>query len=227
MNRSNSDKVNEKIVQSWRDNAMNWTNAVRSQHIESRRLVTDQIILDTIVKYSGLTILDVGCGEGWLSRKLVESGRVVTGFDASTELIQEAQSSRVAEYLVMSYAEFAAKPQRAGKIFDGAVCNFSLLEENLSPVLTALKQVIKPSGHLFIQTIHPVVAAAAFPYTDGWREECFETLPGKWVPMPWYFRTISSWIRVLTKSGWTIRECIEPLHPSTGKPASIVFIAVR
>jgi 2-polyprenyl-3-methyl-5-hydroxy-6-metoxy-1,4-benzoquinol methylase len=222
-----SDTLNEKIVQSWRENALPWTNAIRSELIESRRLVTDRAILDTVVRYSGSTLLDVGCGEGWLSRKLVAFGRIVTGFDASNELIREAQRGGMAEYLVMSYAEFAEKPQRAGKIFDGAVCNFSLLEESLSPVLTALKNIIRPSGHLFIQTIHPVVATAGSPYNDGWREENFEALPGTWVPMPWYFRTISSWIRVLTKSGWAIRECIEPLHPETGQPVSIVFIAVR
>jgi hypothetical protein len=75
-----------------------------------------------------------------------------------------------------------------------------------------------------------VAAATALQaiYVDGWRTETFATLPGEWrEPMPWYFRTLGSWTRVLTAAGYRILEIREPLYPDKGVPASIIFITSR
>ena len=53
-----------KIVDSWSRNAAPWTIAVRERQIESRRLVTDQAILDATLAGSPHSVLDIGCGEG-------------------------------------------------------------------------------------------------------------------------------------------------------------------
>jgi 2-polyprenyl-3-methyl-5-hydroxy-6-metoxy-1,4-benzoquinol methylase len=216
---------NEKIQQSWNDNAASWVNAVRSEALESRRLVTNDAILKTVLRLNGERILDVGCGEGWLSHKLTEAGRVVAAFDSSSELIGHARHATDAKFLVLSYEQFTGAPYSVGQDFDIAVCNFSLLGETIAPLLKALHQVIKPCGHLLIQTVHPFTASEKLPYQDGWREETFEGLPGEWSAMPWYFRTMSSWMRQVTSTGWHIVECQEPLHPLTGKPASLILEA--
>lgn len=41
----------------------------------------------------GLDVLDLGCGAGWLSQQLLQSGARVLGVDGSVELIQKAQVS--------------------------------------------------------------------------------------------------------------------------------------
>jgi hypothetical protein len=79
---------------------------------------------------------------------------------------------------------------------------------------------------LVIQTLHPVIAAGESPYADGWRQ-------GSWTgfsddfsdPAPWYFRTMESWVRLLRDSGFVLRELREPVHPISGKPASVIFVA--
>ena len=60
----------EKIVESWHTNATPWTSAVREQRIESRRLVTDRAIVDAVFSRKPNSVLDLGCGEGWLVRAL-------------------------------------------------------------------------------------------------------------------------------------------------------------
>lgn len=217
--------LNDRIVESWNDNAGTWTQAVREHALESRRLITDQAVVNAVLNCGGSRILDVGCGEGWLGRRLADAGRDVTGFDACSELIQQAQFSGAGKFLILSYEQFASQPDRVGHDYDVLVCNFSLLTEDLAPVLKALRKVTKPSGHLLIQTVHPMVVAAGFRYEDGWREETFEGLSGQWSPMPWYFRTISSWVRELKSSGWQISGCMEPIHPVTGNPASLILDA--
>ena len=41
------------------------------------------------------SILDVGCGEGWLARTLSSEGYNVTGVDASASLIDEAAKAEI------------------------------------------------------------------------------------------------------------------------------------
>ena len=57
-----------KIIDSWHRNAAPWSLAIREDQIESRTLVTNQAIVDAIVSRSARTLLDIGCGEGWLAR---------------------------------------------------------------------------------------------------------------------------------------------------------------
>ncbi|MEM6754398.1 MAG: class I SAM-dependent methyltransferase, partial [Cyanobacteria bacterium P01_C01_bin.38] len=62
---------NEKsVLDSWNNNASAWINTIENDQIESRKLVTNKAIVDAIVSYSPATILDIGCGEGWLTREL-------------------------------------------------------------------------------------------------------------------------------------------------------------
>jgi hypothetical protein len=56
-----------KILDSWRKNAALWTRAIEAQEIESRRLVTNQAIIDAVTSNEPGSVLDIGCGEGWLA----------------------------------------------------------------------------------------------------------------------------------------------------------------
>jgi hypothetical protein len=38
---------------------------------------------------------------------------------------------------------------------------------------------------------------------------------------------MESWERLLVEGGFKIVEMREPVHPETGKPASVIFIAER
>jgi 2-polyprenyl-3-methyl-5-hydroxy-6-metoxy-1,4-benzoquinol methylase len=213
----------QKIIESWIDNSEVWSRAVRMQALESRRLVTNDAILNAVLSCAGTHILDVGCGEGWLSHELVKHKKQVTGFDVSLALITQADSGTGPKFHVLSYEEFIMDPAVVGENFDIAVCNFSLLAERVDEMFKAISAITKRSGHLVIQTLHPCSSMENVRYEDGWREETFDGLPGQWSPMPWYFRTLGSWIREQRSAGWMLDKIIEPLHPDTGKPASIIF----
>lgn len=217
----------DRLQQSWIVNAAAWTEAVRERRIESRRLVTDAAILEAILACEPRHVLDLGCGEGWLARALSARGPEVVGVDGSDRLIEAARAARGGRFLTLSYAELAADPERAGTGFDVIVANFSLLDDSPAALLSAMRRVVTKSGTLIVQTVHPVFATGSLPYVDGWRTETFSAIPGQWrEPMPWYFRTLSSWAALFGQSGWTIREIREPRLSDAAAPASILFVCV-
>ena len=62
------------ILDAWHANAQAWERAVREGRIASRKLVTDQAIVEAVLSRSPRTVIDLGCGEGWLARALARAG---------------------------------------------------------------------------------------------------------------------------------------------------------
>lgn len=213
-----------KIVESWGINAVPWTAAVREGQIESRKQITDQAITDSVVSRLPRSVLDIGCGEGWLVRELATRNMHVVGTDAVQKLIEEARRAGGGDFRVLSYEEIAAGKLKVS--VDVVVCNFALLgKESVEGVFGAVPSLLNSHGAFVVQTLHPVMACGDLPYRDGWRE-------GSWAgfstdfsnPAPWYFRTLESWIKLFIDNGFQLCEVREPIHPKTRKPASIIFV---
>jgi 2-polyprenyl-3-methyl-5-hydroxy-6-metoxy-1,4-benzoquinol methylase len=213
-----------KIVESWGINALPWTAAVREGQIESRKQITDQAIIDAILRRLPRSVLDIGCGEGWLVRELAARNMHVVGTDVVPTLVEAARLDGGGDFRALSYEEIAAGKLKVS--VDVVVCNFALLgKESVEGVFRAAPSLLNPHGTFVVQTLHPVMACGDLTYRDGWRE-------GSWAgfstdfsnPAPWYFRTLESWIKLFVDSGFRLREASEPLHPKTQKPASIIFV---
>lgn len=214
------------ILSSWHTNAEPWITAVREARIESRRLVTDQAMLAAIDTYQPHSVLDLGCGEGWLCRALRVWGIHTWGIDATATLVEAARAADPdGDYSCLDYATFmAATPHRK---VDLVACNFSLFgAEELNRLLASVPAVMNPGGHLLIQTLHPHVACGEAPYVDSWREGSWAGFdPAFRDPAPWYFRTLESWVALVNDSGLRLTSLREPLHPVTGQPASLLLAA--
>jgi 2-polyprenyl-3-methyl-5-hydroxy-6-metoxy-1,4-benzoquinol methylase len=214
-----------RIVESWQKNASPWTAAVRQNQIASRALVTNQAIVDAVLSRSPHTALDIGCGEGWLSRALAQHGIHTIGVDVIPALIEEARRAGGGEFRHVSYEEIAG-----GELdvkVDVAVANFSLIgKKSVEGVVRRAPALLNPGGSLVIQTLHPVFSCGEEPYADGWRKGSWSGFSDQFSdPAPWYFRTMETWVGLLTASGFRILEMREPPHPDTGRPASVIFIA--
>ena len=215
-----------RMQRSWDRNAAAWTDAVREGKIASRRAGTDAAIVKAVLRERPRRVIDVGCGEGWLARVLSSNGCEVVGIDASAALIEAARAGGGGRFETVAHEGIAARAAALGAPFDIAVCNFSLLEADLEPVLAGARAVLGAHGKLIVQTVHPWIANGDAQYVDGWRTETFAAFGGSFVePMPWYFRTLASWVDAIAAGGFAIERCEEPVDAEKGLPLSLLLVA--
>ena len=217
--------VSQQILESWEANAGNWIATIDNADLESRTLVTNSAIVDTVCSYAVKKLLDIGCGEGWLTRALRAKGKEVYGVDAVAALIDNAIAKDGDFYETVSYRELANGTTLTPQPFDAAVINFALIDkEDTDALINAVPNFLAAKGLLFIQTLHPLTIAASGAYESGWK-------PGSWngmkrnfeQPYPWWFRTLEDWMLLFSKR-FELMAIKEPVHPVTKQPLSIIFI---
>jgi 2-polyprenyl-3-methyl-5-hydroxy-6-metoxy-1,4-benzoquinol methylase len=212
------------VIPSWKINAARWIQAIEQNEIMSRQLATNQAIVDAIVSLQPTSVLDMGCGEGWLVRVLTTYCIKAAGVDAIQEFIQYATTKGSEQYFVASYEEIL-KGKLSGYQFDALVFNFSLFEQGLTEDLLAFApQLLNHEGYIVIQTLHPINMPQTQPYVSHWEEDSWKGLcTGFDSPHRWYFRTLADWINLLTTSGFQLVQLTEPLHPETKRPISLIL----
>jgi hypothetical protein len=88
-----------------------------------------------------------------------------------------------------------------------------------------LAAISTPRARLLIQTLHPL--AVAPPYENGWRVERFDGFGGEeWKPMPFFCRTLSSWVEAISQK-WQLKRLLEPKTPTAQIPTSLLLVAER
>lgn len=213
----------QQIIRSWHKNTTPWINAIRENAIRSRINCTNRAIEQAVLNLHPKTLLDLGCGEGWLIRQLVEHGIHCLGIDTVADFEHHVVAAG-GEFLQLEYEHINTKtlPYR----FDVVACNFSLLgKESVEHVINNMPERLNPGGRLVIQTLHPVAACPDAHHEDGWRKGSWQGFSEDFVdPPPWYFRTLESWHALLQRAGFNHIKQTEPTDRS-GKKQSIIFTA--
>ena len=216
--------LNEEIKKSWEKNASEWIRIIENEMIESRKF-TNKAIINSVISFSPKNALDLGCGEGWLTRELSNSGIKCTGIDASEPLIESARQNGKQDYLNLSYEELIENTNISGKPFDAVIFNFSLfLKEETESLLKSLKNVLSENGRILIQTLHPVfLIKNSLPYKSQWIEDSWAGLNGDFTdPHKWYIRTFTDWLKVFNTCGLNLETLKEPVNKEN-QPLSVIF----
>ena len=210
-------------------NAQFWIEIIRNRRDKYREELTNTAVLNAVGPAAGLTVLDAGCGEGYLSRKLAEQGAIVTGIDSSAELIKAAQTHEQASKLPASFdvGTVDCLPYEAGS-FDLVLCNH--LMNDLQDPAQALKEfarVLRGRGQVVILMLHPCFynnhAERAEPENNLPTSSYFQTrrivqnfevdgLQSPAANTSW-LRPLESYTQALRESGFVITSLTEP-HPS-------------
>lgn len=215
------------LSRAWDRNAARWTRIVRDGLIPSRRAGTDEAVVQAIAARKPRRVLDVGCGEGWLIRRLRRDvDCTAVGIDGSARLIEDARAADPdSRYEVVAYADLIDGTAGLAADFDIAVFNYALFDEKVDRILAATSALLARGGAIVIQTLHPWALSEAEAYRDGWRTEDFSAFEGEdWEPMPWFFRTLESWHATVRAAGLAVTDLTEPKSAADGRPLSLIMV---
>ena len=148
----------------WEAHANEWIAWARAAgHDSYWRFHRDQFL--QIVPPPGHRTVDIGCGEGRLSRHLKQLGHVVVGVDASPSLVAAARELdpsmdiRLADAAVLPLDDASA---------DLVVAFMSLQDVDAMPAaIREIARILQPGGRLCLAIVHPINSAGRFETEDA------------------------------------------------------------
>lgn len=147
------------LADSWEAQSRQWIQWARQPgHDSYWRYHRDQFL--RIVPSPGRRTVDIGCGEGRLTRHLKELGHQVVGIDASPSLVAAAREADPS--MDVRLADATALPlDDAGA--DLAVAFMSLHDIDPMPaVVGEIARILEPGGRLCLAIVHPINSAGRF-----------------------------------------------------------------
>jgi SAM-dependent methyltransferase len=138
--------------QDWEQQARNWIAWARKPGFDSYWRYRDDFF--ALVPPPGKATVDIGCGEGRVTRDLVARGHTVTGVDAAETLLAAArEADPKSTYL---HADAADLPFPDGS-FDIVVGYNTFMDvADLPGALSEAARVLSPGGHLCMAITHPI-----------------------------------------------------------------------
>jgi 2-polyprenyl-3-methyl-5-hydroxy-6-metoxy-1,4-benzoquinol methylase len=166
----NLNDLNEETRDAWNANAQVWDEKMKDEGNDFFNVLCWPVLASFLDASTGLSaslqpdahILDIACGNGLTTRKLVEMGAAhVTAFDFSANLINFAKK-RTAEYasrITFSVIDATDEEQlhSLGEAkFDAAISNMALFDmSNIEPLFHILPKLLKPNGAFIFSITHP------------------------------------------------------------------------
>jgi SAM-dependent methyltransferase len=222
----------------WDGNAEVWSKLSRLGYNLSRDEITMPAFLALLPEVSGLSGLDIGCGEGHSTRLLARRGARMTAVDIAPTFIRLAGEQERLEPLGIEYREASALalpfPDRR---FDFAVAFMSLMYiPQADRAVREAFRVLQPGGFFQLAITHPCFdtpqrgwvrdgAGRKIAYQSG---DYFTQSQGQvkaWLfpatppevrhglppfQTPKFFRTLSAWVNNLLDTGFALERMDEP-----------------
>ena len=192
--------------------------------IESRQF-TNKAIVDILSETSAKNILDIGCGEGWLTRNITKMGKQAVGIDAVEELLINARSKGPEPFYHISYGDIINGKKIPNSPFDAAVFNFCLYQKDgLEDLFESTKKVLSKNGEIIIQTLHPYfLFKNGLEYKSQMVADSWKGLPGAFIDSHyWYARTFDDWLSVFSKCDMKVIELREIVNLEK-QPISLIL----
>ena len=135
------------------------------------RTLIDPPLLRLAGEVNGLHVLDLACGNGYLSRRFARQGAIVTSVDANAPLIERVRAREAQEALGITYhvSDAARLDMLEDSAFDLVICNMALMDiENAEGAFQEVARVLRSQGRFVASLCHPCFDK---PDTSGWQIE--------------------------------------------------------
>lgn len=148
----------------WEEQASNWIRWAREPGFDTYWRFHREAFLGSLPPPGRLT-LDVGCGEGRVTRDLRALGHRVIGFDPSPSMIAAARDADAhGEYVEASASEMPLQDGSA----DLVISFMSLMDmDDMAGGVSEMARVLGRDGLLVAAVVHPVNSAGQFVPRDA------------------------------------------------------------
>jgi len=154
-------------------------DAERDFHLEKGvdgiTVVGDRIgrlpFIDLVDAKKGETVLEAGCGGGWVARKLAKSGANVTGCDKTVEMLADAikvekELQQSIQFVQADITELPFDESSFDKVVNIATL-FHLDPEECKKFFIEARRVLKSGGELFLSLNHFDLFSEGNPVREG------------------------------------------------------------
>ena len=177
--------------------------------------IINPAIFSLLGDVQGRSIVDVCCGQGYLSRALARDGARVVGVDLSSEMLAFAKNRNATAGLPSEYIRAdITQPLPLTPHFDAAICTLAL--EDIHDYYAAIQNVsavLLDSAQFIISFVHPVRFHLRFPSDDYFDKETRRpryALAQQGVKVHYWHRSLEDYARALSAAHFCIREILEP-----------------
>jgi ubiquinone/menaquinone biosynthesis C-methylase UbiE len=218
-----SDGELEETRDFWNRVADDWLIQVGDDGDGNRRLNSDPVLWKFAGDVNGLTVLDAGCGTGYLSKKLRDQGARVTGIDFSERMIEIARAKHPdMDFRVDSCSHLATI---ADEHFDMVIANYLLMDTpDLRATMEAFNRVRKTGGVAVLVFSHPCFPQDSATVSENGEEICYrwsfpyfesrKCIDPPWAHFKsefiWFHRPLSDYWKAFMAVGFVVVDFEEP-----------------
>ena len=154
-------QLNDEGRELWDRKARFWDELHGERGNSFHRQLVEPTVLQLLQLQAGESVLDAGCGNGALARRLARESAAVTAFDFSAAMIALArQRDHAADgsiaYQVIDATDEGALLRLGARRFDAITCTMSLMDmPTIDPLFAAASRLLKPAGRFVFATMHP------------------------------------------------------------------------
>ncbi len=205
-------------IDAYNDVASQYANFVARREVSRENSTDIMRFLEVVGEVSGLTVLDAGCGEGYLSHMLAQRGAIVTGIDIAPNMIDLARVKDSDGKITYQIADLCQPLPDYQQHFD-LVASFFVLNDvyDYRGFLTTLAKALKIGGRavFFLNNPYSLVVRGHLTeyFADSGKAFPYRGMAEAGVKVHFYHHTLQEYLDAATIAGFALERLVDVPTP--------------